>query len=107
VQFEGQPGQVAYAATKGAIRSMTLPLARDLSRYGVRVVSIAPGIFASPMTDRMSDKTRKSLGRGLEFPNRFGKAEEFAKTVRWAVECAFVNGETVRLSGASRLPGKL
>lgn len=106
--FEGQPGQTAYAATKGALRSMTLPMARDLGRHAIRVVSIAPGIFESAMSRAMNDKTRKSLiGGGVVYPNRFGKGEEFAQTVRWAIECAYVNGETVRLSGAGRLPGKL
>jgi len=105
--FEGQPGQAAYSATKGALASMTLPLSRDLSRYGIRVMTIAPGIFASSMTAKLPEKTRLSLERELQFPNRFGKAEEFAKTVRWILECPFVNGETVRISGASRLPGRL
>jgi NAD(P)-dependent dehydrogenase (short-subunit alcohol dehydrogenase family) len=106
-QFEGQPGQVAYAASKGALRSMTLPLSRDVSRYGVRVMTIAPGIFASSMSEMMSSKTKASLERELQFPKRFGSAEEFAQTVRWILECSYVNGETVRLSGASRLPGKM
>lgn len=107
LQFEGQPGQVAYSATKGAIRSMTLPLSRDLSRYGVRVLTIAPSIFASSMTDNFPDKTRASLERELQFPRRFGAAPEFAQTVKWILECGFVNGETIRLSGASRMPGRL
>ncbi|EPQ56540.1 NAD P-binding protein [Gloeophyllum trabeum ATCC 11539] len=105
--FEGQPGQTAYAATKGAIRSMTLPLARDLGRYGIRVVSIAPGAFESSMTKNFPEKTRKSLTRDLPFPSRFGKPEEFAQTVQWIIECPYVNGETVRLSAAGRMPGKL
>ncbi|KAF8878868.1 hypothetical protein BD779DRAFT_1612982 [Infundibulicybe gibba] len=88
--FEGQPGQTAYSATKGALRSMTLPLARDLSRHAIRVVTIAPG---------MPDKTKKNL------------AEEgvvrVRETVKWAIGCAYVNGETIRLSGAGRLPAKL
>ncbi|KAF8519671.1 short chain type dehydrogenase [Gautieria morchelliformis] len=105
--FEGQTGQAAYAASKGAIRSMTLPLARDLARYGIRVNTIAPGSFESNMTARMPDKTRQSLERELVFPRRFGKGEEFAETVRWVLECGYVNGETVRLSGAGRLPWRL
>ncbi|KAK0238522.1 3-hydroxy-acyl-CoA-dehydrogenase [Armillaria nabsnona] len=106
--FEGQPGQTAYAATKGAVRSMALPMARDLARHGIRVVTIAPGVFESSMTKSMPERTRKSLkDSGLVFPRRFGLADEFAKTVRWVLECAYVNGETVRLSGAGRLPGKL
>jgi len=105
--FEGQPGQAAYAASKGAINSMILPLARDLGNHGIRVNAIAPGIFASSMSAKMSEKTRLSLERDLVFPRRFGRGEEFAETVRWMVECGYVNGETVRLSGAGRLPGRL
>lgn len=106
--FEGQPGQTAYSATKGALRSMALPMARDLARHAIRVVTIAPGVFESNMTARFPEKTRKSLERdGLVFPRRFGRPEEFARTVAWVLDCAYVNGETVRLSGAGRLPGKL
>ncbi|KAJ7623818.1 3-hydroxyacyl-CoA dehydrogenase [Roridomyces roridus] len=106
--FEGQPGQTAYAATKGALRSMALPMARDLARHGVRVMTIAPGVFKSNMTDRMPEKTRRSLtNEGIAYPRRFGQPHEFAQTVRWILECPYVNGETIRLSGAGRLPGKL
>jgi NAD(P)-dependent dehydrogenase (short-subunit alcohol dehydrogenase family) len=106
--FEGQPGQTAYAATKGALRSMALPMARDLARHGIRVVSVAPGAFETSMTASLPTKAQKSLiGEGVVFPRRFGRAEEFAETVRWVVECGYVNGETVRLSGAGRLPAKL
>ncbi|KAI5121872.1 hypothetical protein M0805_001080 [Coniferiporia weirii] len=105
--FEGQPGQAAYAASKGALVSAVLPLSRDLARHGVRVNAVAPGAFASAMTDRMPEKTRLSLHRELVFPRRFGNAGEFAQTVRWMIECVYVNGETVRLSGGSRLPGRL
>jgi len=105
--FEGQPGQTAYAASKGAVRSMTLPMARDLARYGIRVNTIAPGTFESAMTARMPEKTRASLDKEVVFPRRFGRAEEFAETVRWMIECGYMNGETVRLSGAGRLPGRL
>ncbi|KAJ6617027.1 3-hydroxyacyl-CoA dehydrogenase [Mycena sp. CBHHK59/15] len=106
--FEGQPGQTAYAATKGAVRSMALPLARDLARHAVRVVTVAPGVFASNMTAHFPEKTRRSLeGDGIVYPRRFGQPHEFAQTVRWILECPYVNGETIRLSGAGRLPGKL
>ncbi|KAJ7066801.1 3-hydroxy-acyl-CoA-dehydrogenase [Mycena belliarum] len=106
--FEGQPGQTAYAATKGALRSMALPMARDLARHAVRVVTIAPGVFASNMTDMMSARTRRSLeNEGIAYPRRFGQPHEFAQTVRWIIECPYVNGETIRLSGGGRLPGKL
>lgn len=87
---------------------MTLPLARDLARYGIRVVTIAPGIFESSMTAVMPEKARRSLEtEGIMYPRRFGKPEEFAQTVKWALETRYVNGDTIRLSGAGRLPGKL
>ncbi|KAJ6568365.1 3-hydroxy-acyl-CoA-dehydrogenase [Mycena vulgaris] len=106
--FEGQPGQTAYAATKGAMRSMALPMARDLARHAIRVVTIAPGVFSSSMTASMPEKTRRSLeNEGILYPRRFGQPHEFAQTVRWVLECPYVNGETIRLSGAGRLPGKL
>ncbi len=106
-QFEGQPGQVAYSATKGALVSMTLPMARDLERYGIRVVTIAPGAFITPMMSLMNKKAQESLTRDLLFPRRMGESREFAQTVKWILECPYVNGETIRLSGGSRLPGKL
>ena len=106
-QFEGQPGQVAYAAAKGALVSMTLPMARDLERYGIRVVTIAPGPFITPMTSVMNKKTQESITRELLFPRRMGEPREFAQTVKWILECPYVNGETIRLSGGGRLPGKL
>ncbi|KAL1748164.1 hypothetical protein HDZ31DRAFT_30270 [Schizophyllum fasciatum] len=106
--FEGQPGQTAYSATKGALVGMTLPMARDLARFGVRVATIAPGVFASSMTDAMNAKTQKSLRtEGIVYPQRFGKPGEFAQTVRYILDCPYVNGETIRLSGAGRLPAKL
>lgn len=86
---------------------MTLPLARDLSRYGVRVVTIAPGVFQSKMSDLLGRKARQSIEAALEYPRRFGRADEFAETVKWIIECAYVNGETVRLSGGVRLPAKM
>ncbi|KAJ7230451.1 3-hydroxy-acyl-CoA-dehydrogenase [Mycena pura] len=106
--FEGQPGQTAYSASKGALRSMTLPLSRDLSRHAIRVVTVAPGVFRSPMTDLFNQKTRRSLEtEGIVYPHRFGQPHEFAQTIRWILECSYVNGETIRLSGGGRLPGKL
>jgi 3-hydroxyacyl-CoA dehydrogenase / 3-hydroxy-2-methylbutyryl-CoA dehydrogenase len=106
-QFEGQPGQTAYSATKGALVSMTLPMARDLERYGVRVVTVAPGAFTTQMTAVTLKKVQESLHRELLFPRRMGEPREFAQTVKWIIECPYVNGETIRLSGGSRLPGKL
>ncbi|ESK93179.1 3-hydroxyacyl- dehydrogenase [Moniliophthora roreri MCA 2997] len=105
--FEGQPGQVAYSATKGALRSMTLPLARDLGRHRVRVMTIAPSTFSSSMTKNLSDRVRRSLESDVIFPKRFGEPHEFAQTIKWILECSYVNGETVRLSGAGRMPAKM
>ncbi|KAJ3786489.1 3-hydroxyacyl-CoA dehydrogenase [Lentinula aff. detonsa] len=105
--FEGQPGQAAYSATKGALRSMTLPLARDLARHSIRVMTIAPNMFVSSMTENLPQKVRQSLENDLVYPKRFGQPVEFAETVKWILECAYINGETVRLSGASRMPAKM
>ncbi|KAI8933648.1 hypothetical protein NX059_009371 [Plenodomus lindquistii] len=105
--FEGQMGQVAYAASKGAVASLTLPLARDLSKYGIRAVTIAPSMFDSAMTKMMSDKVKKSLLSSMEFPKRAGLPEEFA---RMAVECVgneMLNGTVLRLDGAMRMPARL
>jgi 3-hydroxyacyl-CoA dehydrogenase / 3-hydroxy-2-methylbutyryl-CoA dehydrogenase len=107
LQFEGQPGQTAYSATKGALVSMTLPMARDLERYGVRVVTVAPGVFITSMMSATAKKVQASLRREQLFPRRMGEPREFAQTVKWILECPYVNGETIRLSGGSRLPGKL
>lgn len=106
--FEGQAGQTAYAASKGAIRSMTLPMARDLARHNIRVVTIAPGVFETSMTAQLGVKAKRSLEtEGIVYPRRFGRGEEFAGTVKWILGTPYVNGETVRLSGGGRLPGKL
>lgn len=105
--YDGQPGQVAYAASKGAIRSLTLPLARDLAQYGIRAVSIAPSYFESNMTAMMSAKVKKSLEGVLEFPKRPGRGPDFAAMVRHCVENVMLNGETIRLDGATRMPSRL
>lgn len=105
--FDGQPGQVAYAASKGALVSLTLPLTRDLAKYGIRVVTIAPSIFDSPMTHGMSAKVMDSLMRAMEFPLRPGKPEEFARLVREAMENSMLNGVVLRLDGGMRMPSKL
>jgi 3-hydroxyacyl-CoA dehydrogenase/3-hydroxy-2-methylbutyryl-CoA dehydrogenase len=105
--FDGQPGQVAYAASKGAVRSMTLPMARDLARHGVRVVTIAPSLFESNMTRMLPEKAKKSLERVMEFPVRAGKPEEFASLVRQSVENSMLNGTVLRLDGAMRMPSKM
>lgn len=87
---------------------MTLPIARDLSRHAIRVCTIAPGAFASAMTAAMPEKTKKSLlGDGVVYPKRFGQPDEFAKAVRFVIENGYMNGETLRLSGAGRLPARL
>jgi len=105
--FEGQMGQVAYAASKGAVASMTLPLARDLSRRGIRVVTIAPSLFETNMAKLMTDKVRASLQRSMEFPPRAGRPDEFAAMARQAIENSMLNGVVIRLDGASRMPSRL
>ncbi|CAK7269981.1 hypothetical protein SEPCBS119000_003854 [Sporothrix epigloea] len=105
--FEGQMGQVAYAASKGAVASMTLPMARDLSRHGIRVVAIAPSLFDTNMTAAMPDKVRQSLLQSLEFPSRPGRADEFAALARHAIENKMLNGVVIRLDGASRMPARM
>nr|POE79421.1 3-hydroxyacyl-coa dehydrogenase type-2 [Quercus suber] len=105
--YDGQPGQAAYAASKGGIRALTLVLARDLAMYGIRAVSIAPSYFESNMTAAMSEKVRKSLERVLEFPKRPGKGEDFALCVRQCVENVMLNGECIRLDGATRMPSRM
>ncbi|KZS94378.1 putative 3-hydroxyacyl-CoA dehydrogenase [Sistotremastrum niveocremeum HHB9708] len=105
--FEGQGSQTAYVASKGAIRSMTLPMARDLGRYGIRVNSIAPSAFATGMTAHASPQAIQAMKKHFVFPTRIGKPDEFARTVKWIIECPYVNGDTFRLSGGSRIPAKL
>lgn len=105
--FEGQRGQVSYSASKGAVASMTLPMTRDLSRYGIRVVTLAPSLFESAMTSLMSDKVRKSLEGAMEFPQRAGRPEEFAVAARHAIENVMLNGTVIRLDGGMRMPSKL
>lgn len=105
--FDGQPGQVAYSASKGAIVSATLPMARDLARYGIRVCTIAPSLFDSAMTRMLPEKARKSLERVMEFPVRPGKPEEFAALVRQCVENSMLNAAVLRLDGAMRMPSKM
>lgn len=105
--FDGQPGQVAYSASKGALASLTLPLTRDLARYGIRVVTIAPSLFDSGMTALMSDKVRSSLTKVMEFPLRPGKPEEFARVVKESIENLMLNGVVIRLDGGMRMPSKM
>ena len=105
--YDGQKGQVSYSASKGAVVSMTLPMARDLSRYGIRVVTIAPSLFDSRMTSVMTDKVKKSLEKAMEFPLRAGQPPEFAQLVRHGIENVMLNGTVMRLDGAMRMPSKL
>ena len=104
--YDGQMGQAAYAASKGGIVAMTLPIARDLARLGIRVVTIAPGIFATPMMLNMPQEVQDSLGASVPFPSRLGKPEEYASLVRAIVENPMLNGETIRLDGALRMAPK-
>ncbi|KAL6708882.1 hypothetical protein ACN47E_002289 [Coniothyrium glycines] len=105
--FDGQMGQVSYAASKGAVASLTLPLARDLSRYGIRAVTIAPSMFDSAMTKMLSEKVKKSLLTSMEFPMRPGLPEEFARLVVECVGNQMLNGTVLRLDGAMRMPARL
>lgn len=104
--YEGQIGQAAYAASKGAIVSLTLPAARELGRFGIRVMTIAPGAVETPMIGLVPDDIRKNIEAGIPFPSRFAKPEEFAKLAIHIVENEMLNGEVIRLDGASRLAAK-
>jgi NAD(P)-dependent dehydrogenase (short-subunit alcohol dehydrogenase family) len=104
--FEGQIGQIAYSASKGGIAAMTLPAARDLARYGIRVMAIAPGIFDTPLLAGLPEPARISLGQQVPFPSRLGKPEEYAALARHIVENVMLNGEVIRLDGAMRMGPK-
>jgi NAD(P)-dependent dehydrogenase (short-subunit alcohol dehydrogenase family) len=104
--YEGQIGQAAYAATKAGVAGMTLPIARELAMFGIRVCSIAPGIFGTPMLAAMPQDVQDSLGRQVPFPPRLGKPEEFAAVVQTIFEVTYLNGETIRLDGAIRMQPK-
>jgi NAD(P)-dependent dehydrogenase (short-subunit alcohol dehydrogenase family) len=101
--FEGQIGQAAYSASKGGIVGMTLPIARDLARMGIRVVTIAPGIFDTPLLGGLPEPARQSLGAQVPFPPRLGRPEEYAALAQHIVENEMLNGETIRLDGAIRM----
>lgn len=101
--FDGQIGQAAYAASKGGVASMTLPLAREFARSGIRVATIAPGLFDTPMMAGLPEEARQSLGDQVPFPSRLGKPEEYAALVRHVVENDMLNGEIIRLDGAIRM----
>ncbi|HUP98062.1 MAG TPA: SDR family NAD(P)-dependent oxidoreductase [Usitatibacter sp.] len=104
--MDGQIGQAAYAASKAGVNGMTLPIARELARFGIRVVTIAPGIFDTPMLQGMSDEIRASLGAQIPFPSRLGKPEEYAALARHIIENEVLNGEVIRLDGAIRMAPK-
>ncbi len=101
--FDGQLGQVAYAASKGGIVSMTLPMARDLAQSGIRVVTIAPGIFDTPLFAKLPDAAKQALAQMVPFPSRLGRPAEFALLVRQIAENPMLNGEVIRLDGALRM----
>jgi NAD(P)-dependent dehydrogenase (short-subunit alcohol dehydrogenase family) len=104
--YDGQIGQVAYAASKGGVVAMTLPLARELARSGIRVMTIAPGIFETPMLLGMSPEVQEALGKMVPFPSRLGKPAEYAALVRHIFENTMLNGEVIRLDGAIRMAPK-
>jgi 3-hydroxyacyl-CoA dehydrogenase/3-hydroxy-2-methylbutyryl-CoA dehydrogenase len=104
--FDGQIGQAAYSASKGGVVAMTLPIARDLASVGIRVCTIAPGTFDTPMLALMPDAMRQALAAQIPFPPRLGQPREFAALARHIVENAMLNGETLRLDGALRMPPK-
>ncbi len=104
--YEGQIGQAAYSASKGGVVGMTLPMARELARFGIRVNTIAPGIFWTPMVDGMPEDVQVSLSASIPFPSRLGRPEEFADLVAYILGNRYLNGETIRLDGAVRLAPK-
>ena len=101
--FDGQIGQAAYAASKGAVAAMTLPLARDLAPFGIRVNTVAPGLFLTPMLEGLPEQVRTDLASTVPFPKRLGKPDEYAQLVQSIIENPMLNGETIRLDGALRM----
>ncbi|NMF88931.1 3-hydroxyacyl-CoA dehydrogenase [Aromatoleum petrolei] len=104
--YDGQIGQAAYAASKAGVVGLTLPVARELARFGIRVMTIAPGIMETPMLMGMPQEVQDSLGKTVPFPSRMGRPSEYAALVRHIVENAYLNGETIRLDGAIRMTAK-
>jgi NAD(P)-dependent dehydrogenase (short-subunit alcohol dehydrogenase family) len=102
--FDGQVGQIAYSASKGGVVGMTLPAARDLSQYGIRVNTIAPGLFDTPLLGALPEEARQKLGAGVPYPQRLGAPSEYAELACHIVENRMLNGETIRLDGALRMP---
>ena len=101
--FEGQIGQAAYAASKGGVAALTIPAARELSQFGIRVLAIAPGIFSTPMLKALPQETQDSLGASVPFPKRLGEPREFAELVLHCLRNGYLNGEVIRLDGALRM----
>ncbi|AUF95817.1 3-hydroxyacyl-CoA dehydrogenase [Pseudomonas sp. 02C 26] len=104
--YDGQIGQAAYAASKGAVASLTLPAARELARFGIRVMTIAPGIFETPMMAGMTQEVRDSLAAGVPFPPRLGHPQEYAALALHIIENSMLNGEVIRLDGALRMAAR-
>ncbi|OBS10674.1 SDR family NAD(P)-dependent oxidoreductase [Acidihalobacter prosperus] len=104
--FDGQIGQIAYAAAKGAVAAMTLPAARELAQFGVRVLALAPGLFDTPLLDNLPSETRAALAQAMPFPRRLGDPDEFADLVLHCIGNVALNGEVIRLDGALRLPAR-
>lgn len=104
--FDGQIGQAAYAASKGGMCAMTLPLARELAQFGIRVMTIAPGIFKTPMMEVLPEEVQASLGAAVPFPSRLGEPAEYAQLVQQIIENCMLNGEVIRLDGAIRMAAK-
>ncbi|MFI5004076.1 MAG: SDR family NAD(P)-dependent oxidoreductase [Solirubrobacterales bacterium] len=102
--YDGQVGQIAYSASKGGVVGMTLPAARDLARYGVRVCTIAPGLFDTPLLAALPEEARQKLGAGVPYPPRLGQPDEYAQLACHIVENRMLNGEVIRLDGALRMP---
>jgi NAD(P)-dependent dehydrogenase (short-subunit alcohol dehydrogenase family) len=102
--FEGQVGQAAYAASKGGIVSMTLPAARELAQFGIRVLTLAPGLFKTPLMEELPEEVQQSLGASIPFPSRLGQPQEFANLAVHCAENMFLNGEVIRVDGGLRLP---
>lgn len=104
--FDGQIGQIAYSSSKGGVVGMTLPMARELARHGIRVMTIAPGIFETPMLMGLPEAARESLGKQIPFPSRLGKPAEYAQLCQAIIENPMLNGETIRLDGSIRMAPK-
>jgi len=104
--FDGQIGQAAYSASKAGVVGMTLPIARECAEYGIRVMTVAPGIFDTPLLSQIPEKARESLGKMIPFPSRLGRPDEFAMLARHIIENTMLNGEVIRLDGAIRMAAR-